>query len=68
MVSIRWPLVAMERNQWLKVAKASHPRYCIISVTLSSLACAIYINVAKHSGVFVIGMRFAGSSVRFFKV
>ena len=64
--SIRWPLVAMERNQWLNVAKASQPRYCIISVTVPSDACAICISVAKHSGVFVMGMRLAGSSVKFF--
>mmetsp|Transcript_23602 Transcript_23602/g.41472 ORF Transcript_23602/g.41472 Transcript_23602/m.41472 type:complete len:300 (-) Transcript_23602:1543-2442(-) len=42
--------------------------YCIISVTLSSLAWATCMRVAKHSGVFVIGIRLAGSSVRFFKV
>ena len=65
--SIRCPLVAIERNQWLSVARASHPRYCIVSVILSSLAWAICMRVAKHSGVLVIGIKFAGSSVKFLR-
>ena len=60
------PLEAILRSQWLSVARASHAKYCISSVIVSSCPCAICISVAKHSGVLVMGMRLAGSSVRFF--
>lgn len=66
-LSICLPLDAMSWKCREKFASASHTTYRIISVTLSSLASAICISVGKHSGVFVIGTMFAGSSVRFFK-